>query len=118
MFNNCGGGITPWGTVLTCEENFDQYFANGGALAESDPTKAALYARLAPPSGASQRKWERFHPRFDLGQEPNEYARFGYVVEVDPYDPSSTPRKHTALGRFKHEAAVSVVARDGQVAVY
>jgi secreted PhoX family phosphatase len=118
MFNNCGGGITPWGTVLTCEENFDQYFANGSALAAADPAKAASYSRLAPPSGASGRKWERFHPRFDVSKEPNEYARFGYVVEVDPYDPTSTPRKHTALGRFKHEAAVPVITRHGHVAVY
>jgi secreted PhoX family phosphatase len=118
MFNNCGGGITPWGTVLTCEENFDQYFANGSALAAADPAKAAIYARLPPSSGASARKWELFHPRFDVSKEPNEYARFGYVVEVDPYDPASTPRKHTALGRFKHEAAVPVITGDGRVAVY
>lgn len=118
MLNNCGGGTTPWGTVLSCEENFDQYFANGSALAAADPAKAELYARLPPPSGASGRKWELFHARFDLAQEPNEFARFGYVVEVDPYDPTSTPRKHTALGRFKHEAAVPVVTRHGHVAVY
>jgi hypothetical protein len=118
MLNNCGGGITPWGTVLTCEENFDQYFANSAALAATDPAKAALYARLPAPSGASERKWERFYPRFDLAREPNEYARFGYVVEVDPYDPSFIPRKHTALGRFKHEAAVPVITRHGKVAVY
>ncbi len=118
MFNNCGGGMTPWGTVLTCEENFDQYFANRSALAAADPAKAELYARLPAPSSASDRKWERFHPRFDLAQAPNEYARFGYVVEIDPYDPKSTPRKHTALGRFKHEAAVPVIARKGEVVVY
>lgn len=118
MFNNCGGGVTPWGTVLSAEENFDQYFANRSALEASDPAKAALHARLPAPSGASERKWERFHPRFDLALEPNEYARFGYVVEIDPYDPSSTPRKHTALGRFKHEAAVPVVAKNRKVVVY
>ncbi len=115
MLNNCGGGITPWGTILSAEENFDQYFANGSAL---DPAKAAFYARLAPPSGASERKWERFHARFDLAAEPNEYARFGYIVEVDPYDPTSVPKKRTALGRFKHEAAVPTVARDKRVVIY
>jgi len=118
MLNNCGGGITPWGTVLTAEENFDQYFANRSALAAADPAKTALYSRLPAPSGASERKWERFQSRFDLGVEPNEYARFGYVVEVDPYDPRSTPRKQTALGRFKHEAAVATLSTDKRAVVY
>ncbi|MCG5053291.1 MAG: PhoX family phosphatase [Myxococcales bacterium] len=115
MLNNCGGGFTPWGTILTAEENFDQYFANrAGASAD----KQALYARLAAPSGASERKWERFHDRFDLGKEPNEYAKFGYVVEIDPYDPTSTPVKHTALGRTKHEAASSTLSKAGNAVVY
>jgi secreted PhoX family phosphatase len=118
MLNNCGGGFTPWGTVLSAEENFDQYFANGGLLATQNPEKAALYARLPAPSGASERKWERFHPRFDVSIEPNEYARFGHIVEIDPYDPSATPRKHTALGRFKHEAAFATLGKRGQAVVY
>lgn len=118
MLNNCGGGFTPWGTILSAEENFDQYFANGGALAASDPAKAALYARLPAVSGASERKWERFHPRFDVSMEPNEYARFGYVVEVDPYDPTSTPRKHTAVGRFKHEAAFTTLSKRRHAVLY
>lgn len=118
MLNNCGGGFTPWGTILSAEENFDQYFANRSALDRSDPDKAALYARLPAPSGASERKWERFHSRFDLSVEPNEYARFGYIVEIDPYDPHSTPRKHTALGRFKHEAAFTVLSKRGRAVVY
>jgi secreted PhoX family phosphatase len=118
MLNNCGGGFTPWGTILSAEENFDQYFANRSALAASDPQKAALYARLAAPAAASERKWERFHPRFDVSVEPNEYARFGYVVEVDPYDPTSTPRKHTAVGRFKHEAACTVLSKRRHAVLY
>jgi secreted PhoX family phosphatase len=118
MLNNCGGGITPWGTILTAEENFDQYFGGRAKLAAADPAKAALYARLPAPSGESERKWERYHPRFDVSVEPNEYARFGYVIEVDPYDPESKPRKRTALGRFKHEAAVPNLTKDGRVALY
>ncbi len=118
MFNNCGGGITPWGTLLTAEENFDQYFANRAGLTAIDPAKAALYARMPAGSGPSGRKWERFHPRFDQAVEPNEYARFGYVVEIDPYDPESTPRKHTALGRFKHEAACTTLSKDKRAVVY
>jgi uncharacterized protein len=116
--NNCGGGMTPWGTILTAEENFDQYFGGRAQLARNDPGKAALYARLPASAGESERKWERFHPRFDVSRAPNEFARFGWVVEVDPYDPTSTPKKRTALGRFKHEAASNTLAQDDRVVVY
>jgi secreted PhoX family phosphatase len=118
MLNNCGGGITPWGTILTAEENFDQYFGGRTQLTANDPAKAAFYARLPAGAGESERKWERYHPRFDVSKHPNEYARFGWVVEVDPYDPSSRPRKRTALGRFKHEAAATTLARNGRAVVY
>ncbi|MBA2388941.1 MAG: PhoX family phosphatase [Geodermatophilaceae bacterium] len=114
--NNCGGGVTGWGTLLTAEENFDQYFANNAALPEG-PQKA-LNARFGVPEGESSRKWERFHSRFDLAQEPNEANRFGWVVEIDPYNPTATPRKRTALGRFKHEAAAGTKTKNGRWAVY
>jgi secreted PhoX family phosphatase len=117
MLNNCAGGTTPWGTILTCEENFHQYFANAGRLADDDPRKA-VHARYGFPSGASERRWELHHDRFDLAKEPNEPFRFGWVVEIDPYDPSFAPRKRTALGRSKHEGATTVLARDGRVVVY
>ena len=115
MFNNCGGGKTPWGTILTCEENFHQYFGNNDSVEEA---AQARNARYGAPGGESWRKWERFESRFDLGQEPNEINRHGYVVEIDPYDPHSTPRKHTALGRFKHEAANTTLSDDNRVVVY
>ncbi|MET9715261.1 PhoX family phosphatase [Streptomyces rochei] len=114
--NNCGGGITPWGTVLTGEENFNQYFANAAAV--TDPAARARLARYGLPTGASGRKWERFDDRFDIAKEPNEPNRFGWVVEIDPHDPTSTPRKRTALGRFKHEAAEPRLTRDGRVTLY
>ncbi|SDE51110.1 PhoX family protein [Rhodococcus tukisamuensis] len=114
--NNCSGGITPWGTVLSGEENFNQYFANAELV--TDPTVAARLKRYGVEGGASERKWERFDRRFDLAQEPNEVNRFGYVVEVDPWDPTSTPIKHTAMGRFKHEAATIHVTDDGTVVAY
>ncbi|MGA4898701.1 PhoX family protein [Streptomyces griseoincarnatus] len=114
--NNCGGGTTPWGTVLSGEENFNQYFANAAAV--TDPTAKARLARYGLPTGAGERKWERFDDRFDIGKEPNEPNRHGWVVEIDPHDPHSTPRKRTALGRFKHEAAEPRITADGRVALY
>ncbi|MEU6514675.1 PhoX family protein [Streptomyces sp. NPDC046978] len=107
--NNCSGGTTPWGTTLHGEENFNQYFANGSSATD---------LRYGIGTAATERKWERFDRRFDLAQEPNEVHRFGYVVEFDPYDPGSTPRKHTALGRFKHEAATVRLTDDGRPVVY
>ena len=107
--NNCSGGTTPWGTTLHGEENFNQYFANGTRAADK---------RYGLGTGATERKWERFDKRFDVAQEPNESHRFGYVVELDPYDPESTPRKRTALGRFKHEGATVRLPDDGRPVVY
>lgn len=107
--NNCSGGTTPWGTTLHGEENFNQYFANSSRATDK---------RYGIGTGATERKWERFDKRFDVAREPNEVHRFGYVVEFDPYDPTSTPRKHTALGRFKHEAATVRMTEDGRPVVY
>ena len=115
--NNCAGGMTPWGTALTGEENIQQYFANLDAIADDDPVRP-IHERFGLPEGASERQWEQFHPRFDLAQEPNEPLRYGWVVEIDPFDPTSTPKKRTALGRVKHEGATSAVAPGGQVAFY
>ncbi len=114
--NNCGGGITPWATVLSGEENFNQYFANAATV--NDPVAKTRLARYGLPTGASGRKWGRFDDRFDIAKEPNEPNRHGWIVEIDPYDPTSTPRKRTALSRFKHEAAEPRLTRDGRVALY
>jgi secreted PhoX family phosphatase len=113
MLNNCGGGWTPWGTVLTCEENFNGYF---GGDADKMPD-AAMYKRYGV-SKDSWYGWVKHIDRFDVEKEPNEPNRFGWVVEIDPYDPSSTPVKRTALGRIKHEAATTVINPDGRVVVY
>ncbi len=114
--NNCAGGQTPWGTMLTAEENFNQYFANRSQM----PTGVNRdnMARLGTPTAASGRRWERFYDRFDQAKEPNEANRFGWIVEIDPYDPNSMPKKRTALGRCKHENASSTIAKNGQVVVY
>ncbi len=111
--NNCGGGVTPWGTVLTAEENFNGYF---GGDADKMPD-AALYKRYGVTKD-SWYSWVQHIERFDVGKEPNEPNRFGWIVEIDPYEPASTPVKRTALGRFKHEAATCVVNPDGRVVIY
>ncbi|MEU3846290.1 PhoX family phosphatase [Micrococcus terreus] len=109
--NNCAGGTTPWGTVLSGEENFDQYFVGTGSPEE------ARYGLRPGPTG---RQWERVYDRFNLNNPgyKNEANRFGWIVEIDPEDPTSTPVKHTLLGRFKHEAGNVYIAPNGQVAVY
>lgn len=112
--NNCGGGVTPWGTVLTAEENFDQYFTDPAAL----PDGAVKRAHLAYFSGPEDRGWQRFYGRFDLGRAPHEPFRFGWIVEVDPYEPGRAPRKRTALGRLKHEGAACLLSRDRRPVVY
>jgi len=83
---NCSGGITPWGTVLSCEENFDGYGTNVRAGTEF------AYG------------WHQYGgaPE-DAEYEPRTFKKYGWVVEHDPYDPSDVGRKHTALGRFRHE---------------
>ena len=112
-FNNCANGRTPWGTYLTCEENFNGYFGS----AESLPDNAAFKRYGISAKGAGL-NWYPFDGRFDLAKNPNEPNRFGWVVEIDPMDPASTPIKRTALGRFKHENAEVVVNADGHVVVY
>ncbi len=111
--NNCAGGVTPWGTYVMAEENIHGYFS--GALPEGHK-ETENYKRLGIPEGSYE--WGAHYDRFDLAKEPNEANRFGWIVEVDVADPNSTPKKRTALGRFKHEGAESIVARDGRVVFY
>ncbi|WP_426987497.1 PhoX family protein [Pseudarthrobacter sp. Y6] len=109
---NCSGGTTPWGTILSGEENFNGYFVSPGTSAEDK-----RYGLTTKPT---VRQWEIDDKRFDTRNEgyANESNRFGWIVEVDPFDPTSTPRKHSALGRFKHEGANVIVADSGHVVAY
>ena len=112
--NNCAGGTTPWGTVLSGEENFNQYFrATGGTAAPQE-------ARYGLGASGDARNWRSVDPRWDAttADYKNEPNRFGWIVEVDPSDPTSTPVKHTAMGRFKHEGANVIVNADGHVVAY
>jgi secreted PhoX family phosphatase len=114
-FANCAMGVTPWGTYLTCEENFHGYFG-GPKEAAADATPAQRRYSTLP--GAQWVEYWRFDERFDLSKHPNEPHRFGWVVEIDPFDPTSTPVKRTALGRKRQESATCTLTRDGRVAVY
>ena len=113
---NCSGGLTPWGTMLSGEENFPNYFS--GASAVTDPTVKERLDRYSFDDEADYHQWGRYEQRFDLARDPNEGNRFGYIVEVDPHDPASTPIKHSALGRTKHESATIHVTEDGTVVAY
>ena len=114
--NNCGNGFTPWGTYLSCEENFNNNF--GTQLEPEVDGRGAALRRYGVAPGQTGYGWEKQHARFDYKKEPNEANRFGWVVEIDPFDPTSTPKKRTALGRFKHENAALRINRDQRVVVY
>ncbi len=114
-FNNCGNGRTAWGTYLACEENFHGYFSS-----PSDPN-AILSSDLKRYGVKTKDKgynWVMNQDRFDVVKNPNEINRHGYITEIDPSKPQSMPRKHTAMGRFKHENCEVVVSKNGQVVAY
>jgi uncharacterized protein len=108
--NNCASGKTPWGTYLSGEENFAFYFGNANT---EDPHQRRWGLRKD-----SWPQWDKFDARFDVSKTPNEPNRFGWVVEVDPMDPASTPVKRTALGRAAHEGAWVAVTKSGKAVVY
>ncbi len=109
--NNCGSGITPWGTYLTCEENFAGYFSGGDAISNDD-------RRWGMVKGGRGYRWHEHDARFDATQNPNEINRFGWIVEIDPMDPTSTPIKRTAMGRAAHEGATVAMTKEGHAVIY
>ncbi|WP_105902827.1 PhoX family protein [Vibrio gangliei] len=112
-FNNCANGSTPWGTYLTCEENFNGFFGSTNKIEVPEEDK-----RYGINSGNGGFNWHQFDERFDIEKEPNENHRHGWVVEIDPMNPNSKPKKRTALGRFKHENAALTIDKNGRVVVY
>jgi secreted PhoX family phosphatase len=112
--NNCANGRTPWGTYLTCEENFNGYFGWNGARTADVRREVPVWHQLH----RLRLSLAQVDPRFDADATPTSRNRFGWVVEIDPFAPASKPVKRTALGRFKHENAALVVAANGKVVVY
>jgi secreted PhoX family phosphatase len=108
--NNCASSKTPWGTYLSGEENFAFYF-DGGDTPSADQRRWGLRK-------TGSYRWPEHDPRFDATKHPNEFNRFGWVVEIDPLDPTSTPVKRTALGRAAHEGAWIATTKDGRAVVY
>ncbi len=128
MYNQCAHGVTPWNTFLTSEENWAGYFTNA-ALAEEDPSQPREQARFGVRKGRPSRYgWELAangadeYIRFDIsakGESPvddyrNEANTAGWMVELDPFDSESMPKKRTALGRFAHEGLVFQPAVEGE----
>lgn len=113
--NNCGSGPTPWGTYLTCEENFNGYFGANEVFAPTEEQERYGFSENGFGYG-----WHLFDKRFDLTNEDyvNEQHRFGWIVEIDPFDGTQKPVKRTALGRFKHEAIAIAESRNGRIAAY
>ncbi|MBC3955704.1 PhoX family protein [Pseudomonas triticifolii] len=113
-FQNCANGKTPWGTYLTCEENFTDCFGSSNP----EQTFDAGMKRYGVVAASKDINWHQHNPRFDIAKNPNEVNRHGWVVEIDPFAPDSTPVKRTALGRFKHENAAFTLSKGGRAVVY
>lgn len=125
--NNCAHGVTPWNTYMFSEENWAGYFRNGG----DNPREHSRYGVNSSPTGTGRYAWELAESgedqyiRFDAsikGADATEDYRnepncFGWMCEVDPFDPTSVPKKRTALGRFAHEGVVFAPAVEGKPVV-
>jgi uncharacterized protein len=109
-FANCASGKTPWGTYLSGEENWAGYF-----VPSDRPTAHEIRWGIRKNTWY---RWNEHDERFDTVRHPNEPNRFGWIVEVDPMDPTSTPVKRTAIGRAAHEGAWVAVTKDNRAVVY
>ena len=116
-FGNCAANETPWGTYLTAEENTNDFFGNGGE-AEFEPLLERANDRFGLRRGASLFRWELADERFDHAKHPAESMKFGWIVEIDPLNPDRPIRKRTALGKFRHEGAMTVLNGGNRPVVY
>jgi secreted PhoX family phosphatase len=114
--DNCNGGVTPWGTVLSGEEGSADFFT--GDYEQSPDREHLQRYYYEEQSETGDYGWGMYHSRLNFEQEMNEPNRFEWVVEVDPFEPGSSPVKRTALGRFAHEGAHTVLNKDGRVVVF
>ena len=114
-FGNCAGSKTPWGTVLTAEENIQAYFL-GNAKNTSEYESYKRFGLLGAKSARSI--WGKYHDHWNLDQHPQAGMHAGWIVEINPFDPSFVPIKRTALGRFKHEGCGVYINKDQKVVVY
>lgn len=119
---NCSGGITPWNTALSCEENYDGYGMtfNGSnndftyGWDHLDPTRPRTEQQAGLPSAQAPGDPEYFART----AHPSETRKYGWVCEHDPYDAKGVGRKHTALGRFRHENTAFRVAKGKKFVLY
>jgi len=115
-YGNCAGGLTPWGTVLTAEENIQDFFS--GDFSNAEPAQRETHERFGMRVVNRIAAWPRFYDRWDMSKNPNEPLHSGWIVEIDPFDPESVPKKRTAIGRFKHEGCNVTINADGYVVGY
>ena len=126
--NNCANGYTPWGTYLTCEENFTNVISRSDDDALRTAKEKTALARYGMSKGRkSPYLWDtagtddlfaRWNTAITAASSSEDYRNvfntFGWVVEIDPFRPDSTPVKRTALGRMAHEGAWPAPAVKGQ----
>ena len=126
--NNCSHGVTPWNTYLAAEENWHGYFQNLDVDSQGNPDLPREHSRYGISTGATRYRWELAdsgddqYIRFDASTKGNKATEdyrnepntFGWMVEIDPFNPNQTPQKRTALGRFRHEGVVFQPAVEGE----
>ena len=114
-FANCAGCVTPWGTILTAEENIQAYFT-GDARKTSEYENHKRFGLQGDATALSF--WGQYHQRWDINQSPQAAMHAGWIVEIDPYNTASVPIKRTALGRCKHEGCGLHINKDNRVVIY
>ena len=115
-YGNCAGGLTPWGTILTGEENIQDFF--DGSYQSADPMQRENYERFGMRENSWFAGWPAHYDRWQMSSNPNEPLHGGWIVEIDPFDPNSKPKKRTAIGRYKHEGCNVTINSDGYVVAY